>query len=178
MSYTLLRMFVCRQSPSLQLCTLIFLCVCCLRVPSALCCAGYSLTNCGSPVMWLERRYALLLPVPAQAHTLSWKFPRVCVREDVTKLLLHTFLCRCVGSLLFAWFSLSVCAFAGMISSIFSRQRQLSPLTSCSTIKTLQPAGAVLHSMAPITTLGKGWLIKNINCDPMVEKKKLIYCSP
>lgn len=47
----------------------------------------------------------------------------------------------------------------------------LSSLTSRSTIKTQQPAGAVLHSAAPITTLGKGRLIKNINCKPMVGEK-------
>lgn len=47
----------------------------------------------------------------------------------------------------------------------------LSSLTSCSTIKTSQPAGTVLHSTAPITTLGKGRLIKNINCKPMVGRE-------
>lgn len=47
----------------------------------------------------------------------------------------------------------------------------LSSLTSRSTIKTQQPTSAVLHSTAPITTLGKGRLIKNINCKPIVGKK-------
>lgn len=75
--YTLLWMFVCRHKKA--------------PPASPQLCAGYSLTNCGSPVMRLWKRYALLLPVPTQAHALSWKVPCVYVRDDAAKLFLHTF---------------------------------------------------------------------------------------
>lgn len=87
----------------------------------------------------------------------------------------HTLINRCFSALLFCVAGAWVYCLCGNdlihILPAVAALESFSWTTSCCTIKTQQPTRAVLHSTAPITTVGKGRLIKNINYKPWMGEK-------